>query len=384
MNQDLGLKILGQIMNWSDDRAREEFRWLRLMARLKYDGYRDFQAGMRFIESLATWLQQFKANERETAYGFARRTLVYIGPSEMQRLVEQFYPGTVRDRLVRTVAAERNIPTYRLLADAGARAAVERLRRQTLFMGLSDGARIDIVRHSNAGLLSNEQLVIATQVDKDKWKDLLDNLREDLKDSDARFRLVYLIDDFAGTGTSFFRYNDKKARWTGKLVRFRESIEAAKGAMGDGGIFTPDWELCIHHYLAAAGAAQAMAERQEQARAVLASDTWAKAVRLTFGAVLRGDLPLGSVAGRDDAFIELTKTYYDPIIRTKHTDVGGVTHLGLGYGGCALPLVLDHNTPNNAVALLWAETEGGDREGVAAPAMRPLFRRRQRHAEGTP
>ena len=42
MNQDLGLKILGQIMSWSDDRAREEFRWLRLMARLKYDGYRDF------------------------------------------------------------------------------------------------------------------------------------------------------------------------------------------------------------------------------------------------------------------------------------------------------------------------------------------------------
>jgi RNA binding exosome subunit len=230
------------------------------MASLKYDGYRDFQAGMRFIESLATWLQQFKANERETAYGFARRTLVYIGPSEMQRLVEQFYPGTVRDRLVRTVAAERNIPTYRLLADADARAAVERLRRQTLFMGLSDGARIDIVRHSNAGLLSNEQLVIATQVDRDKWKDLLDNLREDLKDSEARFRLVYLIDDFAGTGTSFFRYNDKKAKWTGKLVRFRESTDAAKEAMGDGGIFTPDWELCIHHYVAAAGAAQAMAE----------------------------------------------------------------------------------------------------------------------------
>ena len=29
MNQELGLKILGQIMAWNDDRAREEFRWLR-------------------------------------------------------------------------------------------------------------------------------------------------------------------------------------------------------------------------------------------------------------------------------------------------------------------------------------------------------------------
>ena len=78
------------------------------MARLKYDGYRDFQAGMRFIESLATWLQQFKPAERETAYTLlSDSTLVYIGPSEMQRLVEQFYPRTVRDRLMRTVAAER-------------------------------------------------------------------------------------------------------------------------------------------------------------------------------------------------------------------------------------------------------------------------------------
>lgn len=35
MNQDLALKVLGQIMNWSDDRARREYQWLRLMARLK-------------------------------------------------------------------------------------------------------------------------------------------------------------------------------------------------------------------------------------------------------------------------------------------------------------------------------------------------------------
>ena len=104
MNENLGLGILGRIMNWTDKRAGEEFAWLKLMARLKYDGYRDFQAGMRFIESLVTWLQQFKPQERETAYTFVRRTLVYIGPSEMQRVVEQFYPRFVRDRLVRMVA----------------------------------------------------------------------------------------------------------------------------------------------------------------------------------------------------------------------------------------------------------------------------------------
>ena len=221
MNQDLGLRILGRIMYWDDDRARDEFAWLKLMARLKYDGYRDFQAGMRFIESLATWLQQFEPRERETAYAFVRHTLVYIGPSELQRLVEQFYPRAVRDRLFRMVAAECDIPPHRVLIDADARAAIERLQRQTLFMGLSDGARIDTIRHVNSGLLGNEQFVQGTQVDTEKWRDLIENLRKDLDEPDARFRLVYLVDDFAGTGTSFLRFDEETGMWKGKLIRFK-------------------------------------------------------------------------------------------------------------------------------------------------------------------
>ena len=70
MNEQVGLRVLSEIMHWSDERARREFDWLRLMARLRYDGYRDFLAGVRFIESLATWLQQFDSAEREVAYKF--------------------------------------------------------------------------------------------------------------------------------------------------------------------------------------------------------------------------------------------------------------------------------------------------------------------------
>lgn len=377
MNQDLALRVLSQIMSWSDERARDEFRWLRLMARLKYDGYRDFQAGMRFIENLATWLQQFPLHERETGYSFVRQTLVYIGPSEIQRLVEQFYPRTVLDRLIRTVAHERSIPTYRVLSDAAARMDIERLRRQTLFMGLSDGARIDTIRHSNAGLLSNEQLVQGTQVDTDKWKDLCDNLRKDLGRESAGFRLVYLVDDFAGTGTTFLRADPDKG-WKGKLMRFRESISAATAALGP--LLAPDWELCIHHYIASASAAQNIVRRLGEAHDALDTAGWAKAMHASFGTVLPADLPIDSVPGRYDALVELTQTYYDSKIETKHTSVGGASHIGLGYGRCALPLVLEHNTPNNSVALIWAETDGSDRGGVTAPAMRPLFRRRQRHS----
>ncbi len=376
MNQDLGLRILSLIMAWDDERARKEFAWLKLMARLKYDGYRDFQAGMRFIESLVTWLQQFKLYERETAYAFVRRYLVYIGPSEMQRLVEQFYPRFVRGRLVDMVASEHNIPPHSVLVDPKGQAASQRLRRQTLFMGLSDGARIDTIRHVNSGVLGNEQFVQGTQVDTDKWRDLLENLHDDLNDPKARFRIVYLVDDFAGTGTSFLRFDETAEKWKGKFVRFRDSVNGANGAFGGNKLFEDGWVICVHHYLASSAAARAIQERLSQSgNTGDFPEDWARATYPSFGMVLPQGLPINTDGESHSNFIELTRIYYDPAISTKHTDVGGVSHLGLGYGGCALPLVLEHNTPNNSVALLWADTAGGD----SAPAMRPLFRRRQRH-----
>lgn len=374
MNQDLGLRILGRIMDWGDERAREEFRWIQLMARLKYDGYRDFQAGMRFIESLVTWLQQFKQSEREIAYHFVRQTLVYIGSSEMQHLVEQFYPRTVHERLIWTVAKDRGIPTYRVLADA--HLEVEQLRRQTLFMGLSDGARIDILRQSNAGRLTNEQFVVATQVDGEKWKDLISNLQSDLKNTDARFRLIYLIDDFAGTGMSFIRYDVENEMWKGKLKRFYGSVNAALEAMGEGSIFTPEWELCIHYYIASAQSKGFINKRLKEMQNSLEINGQAKTTYSSFGTVLPNSLPLDP----HDPFNNLTQNYYNDIIQTKHTDIGEVTHIGRGFGGCALPLALEHNTPNNSVALLWAESGEIDKNRRMAHAMRPLFRRRERHS----
>jgi len=295
----------------------------------------------------------------------------------MERLVEQFYPRTVRDRIVSTLAAQLSIRPYRVLVDAQTESM--RLLRQTLFMGLSDGARIDMIRHANSDLLSNEQFVQSTQVDIEKWKDLLDNLRKDLNDSAARFRLVFLVDDFTGTGTSLLRFDTEKREWKGKLFRFRDSVESAKNALADDGPFEEGWELCIHHYVASSAAVSAIKDRINDAASVFC-EGWATRTHPSFGTVLPPDIPIDAPGSRNAGFIQLTQAYYDPIIRTKHTDVGGVAHLGLGYGGCALPLVLQHNTPNNAVALLWAETDGGVRNGVRAPAMRPLFRRRQRHA----
>lgn len=376
MNQELALDVLRTIMGWSDDHARDEFAWLKLMARLKYDGYRDFRAGMRFIESLATWLQQFSKEHRATAYQFVRETLVYIGPGEMQKLVEQFFPHTVRSHLRQFVATQHNSPSYRVLVDPRLQRALEVLQRKTLFMGLSDGARIDTIRHANARHLSNEQVVQGTQVDADKWRDLLENLRDDLSDPNARFQLVYLIDDFTATGTSLLRFDPDTKSWKGKLCRFKDSVDNANRSLDDDTVFVEDWHLYVHHYIASSNAAKAISERLDKAIPTFGG-TWATKTTPSFGTVFPAELPIDAISHPD--FVPLTNIYYDPILRTKHTDIGGAKHLGLGYGACALPVVLEHNTPNNSVALLWAETDGGMREHSIAPPMRPLFRRRHRH-----
>ena len=380
MNPDLGLRVLGSVMDWDDDRAHDEFQRLRLLATLKYDGYRDFKAGVRFIESLASWLQQFRPEQRSTAYDFVLNRLVYIGPSEMEKLVGQFYSNVVHPELCSAVAAELDVPGFKLLADTEAQLRIATLRRRTLFLGLSDGARVDYIRHQSVGLISNEQIVGSTQLDSAKWADLLDELQKDLGDSGATFRAVYLIDDFAATGTSFFRL-DGAGKARGKLSKFASSARHAQEELGRQ-IFDQDYQVFIHHYVGTAKANNDLAERLIKSRDVLSAAGLPLSLGTTYGITLPDWLPLNADNQHDRAFLDLVDEYYDPSIHTKHTEVGGTSDMKLGYGGCALPLILDHNTPNNSVPLLWAETVGAPREGEkpAAPAMRPLFRRRQRHA----
>src|SRR5262245_59037058 len=98
-------------MAWETDQARRDFAWLRVMSQMKYDGYQDFLAGARFVESLADWLQQFDPKDRGIAYEFVRKWLVYVSTAEMNHLVELFYPETVVWRLQQEVARRLHIPT---------------------------------------------------------------------------------------------------------------------------------------------------------------------------------------------------------------------------------------------------------------------------------
>ena len=255
MNRELGLRILGQIMKWSDDDARKEFRWLSFMSAYKYDSYRDYLAGARFIESLATWLQQFSFEDRLVAYTFIKEKLIFFSLQEIQHLIEKFFPEIVQQDLVRTVSERLGIPSYRVWASQESIEEYRFERRKTLFMGLSDGARIDTLRRVNVGSISNEQIVIATQIDEDKWKSLMVDLRQDLEKirpgewGKERFSRVYLIDDFTASGTTLLRCSGIEKELKGKLLKFARSIEKAKADLGGISPFIEDYDIVVHHYI---------------------------------------------------------------------------------------------------------------------------------------
>jgi hypothetical protein len=233
---------------------------------------------------------------------------------------------------------------------------------------------MDILRRANAGRISNEQTVLAPIVDYEKWKDLQKELRNDLPgaDNDPKFARVYVIDDLTASGTTLIRYDEESQKWKGKLPKLREAICQARTALGDEFPLAQDLALHVHHYIATESALRDVQKLCDQAAATFAETWWFSSIRLSASMVLKDSVKLRAA---DDPFVALTDVYYDAILENRHAKESGITNMRLGYKECALPLILEHNTPNNSVSLLWAETEG--QEG--AHAMRPLFRRTTRH-----
>lgn len=341
------------------------------MSSVKYDGYSDFRAGVRFIESLATWLRQFDSADRQTAYDFLKQRLVYISPAEMQRVIEAFVPETVTPCLRKAAAIETSIKPHEVWGNPTGVDAFNRLLRRCLFVGLSDGSRVDILRRSNSGRLVQDQVVPMLDIGIEKWTDLGEELRKEQGD-DARFDNVYLIDDFAASGTTFIRHVEGK--WKGKLNKFNDLVCKARRELNDGFPISDDYSLHIHHYVSTQQARQALEKRVAEAREKWAERSFAT-VEITEGMLLPRSLKM--TGGVDDPMLAVCDKYYDDQLYRrlkKHCDEAGQKDMRRGYADCALPLVLEHNTPNNSISLLWAETNG-----KLGHPMRPLFRRRDRH-----
>lgn len=366
MKHDLAFNLIGNKLNWSDADFAKEFRELQLMIDHKYDGYHGFQPATRFHVALLNWLSQFpNLVDRQTAYRFVKQRMVYVSQREMHHLVSLMMPTI--DRLARKwVARELTVPVYQTHIDDAAISRLELLRRRTLYVGLSDGARIDVFRRYNEGKVSNEQVVAFSEISDEKWNSLQEELYKDLgrvgpspHQASPCFEAVCLVDDFSGSGSSLLRFEGGK--WKGKIAKFYKANHKRIGTQ-----LASDCIVHVHHHLAS-----------EQARLQIQGDlanfgTQHAAFKFSssFSYVLSPDIVVGDACSDVD-LVSLLKTWYDKEIEDEHT----LADIWFGYKQCGLPLVLEHNTPNNSIALLWAESGVG-----GSPMMKPLFARRKRHS----
>lgn len=369
MKHETAFKFIGEQLNWTDADFAKEFRELQLMIDHKYDGYQGFQPGTRFHVNLLNWLSQFSTMaEKKTAYQFVKDRLAYVSQREMHHLVSLMMP-TIERNAHHRVAKEMQIPLYKTYIDQAAIDRVAQLLRRTLYVGLSDGARIDVFRRYNEGKVSNEQVVAFSEITTAKWEDLQKELRKSLNalglsqeavEASATFEAICLVDDFSGSGSSLLR-KDLEKGWGGKIKKFCES-----SADRFGKFLAKDCMLHVHHHLASA-----------KARAQIVQDLKDFALEFTlfqydtsFSYVLPPEVVIDDQC-EDAGLTALIKAHYDADIEDEHTK----KDIWYGYKQCGLPLVLEHNTPNNSIALLWA-----DSKSEATPRMKPLFARRKRHS----
>ncbi|MCY4079339.1 MAG: hypothetical protein OXF54_03790 [Caldilineaceae bacterium] len=364
MREALAARLLAKVMDWAPEDVAKERPILQDLASYKYDGYQQFSAGMHFIESLSIWLSNLNVvEERRAAYRFVRERLIYISEAEMRHLVGLSYPDYIRDVLLQRVAKELDIPDY-LVANLLASDAFKKAERKSLFLGLSDGARIDVFRRM-AGL-SNEQVYGTYQLSEEKSKDMVQELRKALSvfsidSSEERFNTVFLLDDFAGSGDSLLRKEDGKAK--GKIVKCLNTLRLENNSTQL--LDLPALSVYVVLYMATRQAFEALTQRIEE--------QWAANLpRCTIVPLYIVEDDVRVTRDRDPQFDRILESYYDNSLMDRHLEKGGedVVH---GYANCSLPLVLAHNTPNNSVYLLWA-----DKHCLKTKA---LFPRVSRHRE---
>jgi hypothetical protein len=362
----LAKELLARVMGWGPQEVVDELDLLQTLADYKYDEYQQFSPGMRFLESLANWLLQFELDDRRVAYEFVKSRLIYCSVAEMRHLVTVAYPDHVRPKLLARAGKELGINPWhlpRIQSTEGFRM----LERQTLFLGLSDGSRTDVLRRANP-FLSHEQIRQSHELADERVEKLLAALRSDVEKIAGRslapeqraFRCIVLVDDFSASGLSYLRKED--GTLSGKIGTFLGRLSEASSKIVDL-VNLDDLEIVLVLYLATSYAKRYLAD-------TLSNEC--SRIGVSTSVLVVSELPdsVRIVRGTNVDLDSLIERHYDNDNESSSTWLGG-TDLKYGFAECGLPLVISHNTPNNSIGLLWAQ----------GSVMRPLFPRVVRHRD---
>lgn len=417
MKRELALQLLQTTMPGLADEssAARLFRELELLAEYKYNKYEMYHPGRLFLENLYLWLQQFAENERQDALAFVRSQLIFISRDEFQQLAQVLYNDRIRRQQFTIAASRSGLPSHRIRAIRDSE-SFARTARASLYVGMSDGARLDYIRRHNLSL-NNEQVLPYYAVHKEKVDDCLQALRGEVNDPEARFHCLFLVDDFAGSGNTLLREvvtagplpetwkaPEVPPRWKARLRFKGEPVTVEflyRGVVSEADIADLQTLDAEESYRACV---RTIAEKSARRETVLkgslckvaAGDIGAALepnASVFFCPLLTTDYALNRLTpllARLPKQFANTRILPGAVLDSRVAIVNGTTPMGalcerhyddglgddhtgsvkFGYDGCGLPLVLHHNTPNNSIFLLWARRS----RNVA-----PLFVRYERH-----
>lgn len=358
MKDELAGRALAKVLDWDAHAVSSRGAELQVLSSLKYDEYEGFRPGEGFLEHLTAWLSQMDEADRGRAVDFVRRELVFISRAELDHLIETVYSDIIRPLLVAETAQRLGLPAWRV-KEITALPEFGEVQRKTLVLSVGDGARIDRLRRTSG--LSHEQFYLAPELSEQSVDRMAETLREALGDETALFEQVLLVDDFAGSGVTTLR--EKDGEWKGRLERTRVHLQDIAGKA-----VTADPKVWVLIYVASSQARQHI-ETMMGRRGL----DWHLHVVQELNEQLRVD---------DEQLLQMCCRYFDEAnyevlghhVKTTPGDVR------VGFGDGKLPVVLSHNTPNNSISLLWADTTGRANSGN----QRALFPRRHRHQAGRP
>jgi hypothetical protein len=340
--------LLAKVMNWErEEDVTSRVPSLQLLADYKYDHYQRFGPGRRFIESLALWLDQFALEDRESALNLVQERLVYFSEPELLHLVQTAYPDLIVQERLRLVAGEQDVPAFHV-GKLRHHARFRELQLKTLYLGLSDGARTNELRRASGGEIGNEQIWHAYELGEDKATEMAEDLRKALdkfgySTSMDRFNLIWLLDDFSGSGYTYIRFDAEKSKYKGKIAKIYERLN--RGDLID----TSHYEVFLLLYVATRKAIDHISYWSER----FTSENGYKPLQVRVICVIEEDEALTRNWSPPLESILTNANYYDHKAFDKHIAVGGTRSAQLGFAACALPVVLSHNTPNNSVYILW-------------------------------
>lgn len=353
MRTALAEKLLVKIMGWNSTEISKERPLIQALSNFKYNEYQQFSIGTRFVESLVKWLNQFDTiEEKNIAYNFLKQRLIFVSNDQMLHLVNITYSDKINPFLIRKSSVILSLKHYQIRKIINSQEYKE-ITRRSLFIGLSDGSRIDQLRRYSG--LNNEQVIPTYQINTEKVEDMIKELKKS-KVTEC-FNTVFLIDDFTASGTSYFRLEGENKK--GKIFKAIDAMYSEKSELYNLVDHSEPIDIRIIFYIATEESVNNLRKQITKWKSESSRD-----FNLSIEVVQYINERVKINRSNDGDFITLSEKYIKPEIVNSHFEKAKHVDYFLGYNECALPLILVHNTPNNSMPLLWWTSSSKDFVGL--------------------